>query len=555
MLERQIDEDIRTAKRVLGNEDSIAYSKKLLEKANATSEEIFYSKGVIESAYELGRVSLVLSDNPGAIQYFYLCLKESRKTVDSISESKALKGLGLVMYNLNKWPEAIENFENSILLDPQETNYEGGSTQEYLLGLCYYRQGQLIRSKSVLQKVRDYAKRTGNTMRETEATLNLTNIKAQLNPNEEILLVYDSLIGAFDGQNEKMGVCFALEGKASALYQLGELEASSLAGRMSLDLAKNLDIVYPRFAILDVLIQSEYDQGNFRSAANYMMELRKLKEKTINEKSTTEVVMQMADFKFDQKEEAYTKEIDFNKRQRVILIILVIVFFGLGIFVFLSRRSISKERKRSDILLHNILPDTTIEELKVNGTALAKAHPNATIVFADVKSFTKIASELDPQTLVKMLDVYFSKFDKIVDSNGLEKIKTIGDAYMFVSGLDNAESKLSAKAAVRSTLEMINAMNECASEMKELYGVNFQFRFGVHTGEVVSGVVGSIKYAFDIWRDAVNIAARMEEHGEPGKVNVSGVTHKILQNEFRFVSRGETEIKNRGTVEMFFVEE
>jgi class 3 adenylate cyclase len=549
----KIDVLISNAKRALEKTDSISYSLELLKRANQDALKVNYPKGIMRSSYELGLIALLMSDYPSAIGSFYECLEASRSSADSISESKAYLGLGLVMYNLNKWSDAVKFFESSMSVDTRKSKYLGGSTQEYLLGLCYYRQSQLERSSILLNKVKAFADRNNNEMRKLEAILYLTNIASQKEAREDLLIRYDSLYQIFMDRGEKMGVCFTLEGKARSLYHLGRTKEAAEAAYESLDLAKKMNTLYPRYAILDILIKAEYKSENYKESSNMMMELRELKNETMSEKSNTEVVMQVADYEFNKKEEVYTNEINFNKRQRIVFAILALVFLSLAVFIFMSRRGIAKERKRSDDLLHNILPDATAKELKQFGFAKAKAHPNATIVFADVKSFTTIAKDLEPQVLVEMLDVYFSKFDYLVKHNGLEKIKTIGDAYMFVAGLDGDDQVLSAKAAVRTSLAIVQAIKDCESEMLNNYGIDFKFRFGIHTGNVVSGVVGSIKYAFDIWGDAVNIAARMEECGKPELINISAVTYDLVAEDFDFESRGNIAIKNRGEMGMYFV--
>ncbi len=185
-------------------------------------------------------------------------------------------------------------------------------------------------------------------------------------------------------------------------------------------------------------------------------------------------------------------------------------------------KGVARERKNSDNLLLNILLYETARDLKENGVARARAHKDVSIVFADVQNFTKIASGLEPTILVKVLDQYFSMFDAIIKEFGLEKIKTIRDAYMFVSGLENSNN--SALSAVEATLKILEDAASKQQYMLGEHGVKFKFRVGMHTGNIVSGVVGNVKYAFDIWGDAVNTASRMETNSIPGKINVSDKT-------------------------------
>jgi class 3 adenylate cyclase len=203
-------------------------------------------------------------------------------------------------------------------------------------------------------------------------------------------------------------------------------------------------------------------------------------------------------------------------------------------------------------LLENILPKETISELKTFGHAIPRIHDEVTILFCDVRSFTTIAETLSPASLVSMLDHYFRGFDEIVADLGLEKIKTIGDAYMVAGGLH--EGSGNAETVIQSAIRMLQFTEQCRTDMEMRYGSSFRFRVGVHTGSVISGVVGRDKYAYDIWGDAVNVAARMEQNSEEGRINVSGETWQRTHQLFASVYRGKIQAKNKGEVDMYFIE-
>jgi class 3 adenylate cyclase len=171
-------------------------------------------------------------------------------------------------------------------------------------------------------------------------------------------------------------------------------------------------------------------------------------------------------------------------------------------------------------------------------------------MFCDISNFTGIAEKLSPETLVSALDKHFRKFDHIILKYDLEKIKTIGDAYMCVAGLDGRGDAASNTANMMAAAYEMNTLNAAGAAD----GPEFRFRIGIHTGSVTSGVVGFKKYAFDIWGDAVNVAARMEQHSEAGRINVSGDTFELLRKQFTFVHRGKITVKNKGEVDMYFAE-
>ncbi|MBX2981706.1 MAG: tetratricopeptide repeat protein [Flavobacteriales bacterium] len=223
-------------------------------------------------------------------------------------------------------------------------------------------------------------------------------------------------------------------------------------------------------------------------------------------------------------------------------------------FMRLSKGRIQRERERSERLLLNILPTSVAQELKDNGKALAREYAGATILFSDFKDFTRISLSMNAQALVEELDHCFKAFDRIMVAHDIEKIKTIGDAYMCVGGLPDLAPATPANV-VHAALEMQEfvAQRKAQREAKGL--VAFTMRVGIHTGPVVAGVVGLKKFAFDIWGDAVNTANAMERAGEAGKVNISEATYLLVRNEpgLAFTGRGKVEAKSKGVMEMYFV--
>jgi adenylate cyclase len=218
-----------------------------------------------------------------------------------------------------------------------------------------------------------------------------------------------------------------------------------------------------------------------------------------------------------------------------------------------SRDIIEEEREKSENLLLNILPKETAIELKESGVATPKHYEKVTILFSDFSGFTRISRHMSPVDLLKELNECFRAFDEIVDEFGLEKIKTLGDGYMAAGGIpiSNDTNPVDAlKAALKINEFMINRSIE-----KRAAGITYwDTRLGLHTGQVIAGVVGTRKFAYDIWGDAVNTASRMESGGEVGKVNISEDTFGLIKDHFDCTFRGEIEIKNRGKIGMYFVE-
>jgi class 3 adenylate cyclase len=217
-----------------------------------------------------------------------------------------------------------------------------------------------------------------------------------------------------------------------------------------------------------------------------------------------------------------------------------------------QKAEIDVERSRAEGLLLNILPEEVAAELKQQGAATPRHYDSASVLFTDFVGFTKISAQLPPGEVVQELNQFFLGFDEIVERHHLEKIKTIGDSYMAAGGLpiENRTHPRDAVAAAREILQFVtqkNAVN--AASGKPLW----QIRIGIHTGEVVAGVVGSKKFAYDIWGDTVNVASRMESNGPAGEINISEATYKLVKNYFDFEYRGELEVKNKGKLGMYLV--
>ena len=217
-----------------------------------------------------------------------------------------------------------------------------------------------------------------------------------------------------------------------------------------------------------------------------------------------------------------------------------------------KNEAIQRERERADNLLKNILPEKTAEELKKHNTVQPIRYESVTVMFTDFKGFTQIAERVAPEDLIEELDECFRLFDAVMEKYGLEKIKTLGDSYMCAGGLPTPNDTHPVDM-VNAALDMLNGLHDLMLQKAAEGKPVFEMRIGIHTGPVVAGVVGSHKFAYDIWGDTVNTAARLEQGGEPGLVNISETTWRAVRHRFDCTSRGRLAAKNKGEIEMFFV--
>jgi adenylate cyclase len=303
--------------------------------------------------------------------------------------------------------------------------------------------------------------------------------------------------------------------------------------------------------------------GNYESALNAFRYFKVLNDSMVNSEKAKDLVRKEMQFDFSQKEliarsEQEKKDAMISaetKKQRLIRNSVsggfgVVLLFS--IVVFRQRNRISREKHRSEELLLNILPHETAEELKEKGSANARQFDEVTVMFTDFKNFTQASEKLSAVELVNEIHHCYSAFDKIISKYNLEKIKTIGDSYMCAGGLPvpnitHAEDMAHAALEIRGFMKAEKLLHDEAGKPF------FEIRIGLHTGPVVAGIVGIKKFAYDIWGDTVNLASRMESSGESGKVNISASTYELVKNKFKCEHRGKISAKNKGEIDMYFI--
>ncbi|MEZ4964407.1 MAG: adenylate/guanylate cyclase domain-containing protein [Saprospiraceae bacterium] len=302
---------------------------------------------------------------------------------------------------------------------------------------------------------------------------------------------------------------------------------------------------------------------------NLITELRRQEEMDRAQRSA-DSLSRVRELERIQREQEYQSEQEASFRQFVYGIgsLLFIILGLLGVGWYFARRAnnrlnlknkqirqqneeIAAERSKSDQLLLNILPGEIAHELKSHGYATPRYYESATVLFTDFINFTRLSEHLSPEELIDELNECFLAFDEICEKHGLEKIKTIGDAFMCAGGLP-VPNDTHPQDAVRAALEMDAWLrNRNRENPKAIFR---EMRIGIHTGPVVAGVIGKNKFAYDIWGDAVNLAARLEELGENGRINISGSTAEAVKHQYKISYRGKKEVHNKGLIDMYFVE-
>lgn len=312
-------------------------------------------------------------------------------------------------------------------------------------------------------------------------------------------------------------------------FTQGDTSAAIQILKEALKLADEIQVKVKMYPIHKLLSEIYADLGDFQESLNQYKKYHEIRDAVNEEDMQRRVKNQEKLLKAQQIE----KENEIIKAQKI---------------------EIENAKKRSDELLHNILPEEVAEELKEKGSAEARSYAEVTVLFTDFKNFTGISEHMSATELVAEIHTCFKAFDEIIDRYNIEKIKTIGDSYMCVAGLP-VPTETHAEDMVTAGLEIRDFVEAHCKERLNLGMQPFEVRIGIHTGPVVAGIVGIKKFAYDIWGDTVNTASRMESSGQAGKVNISETTYELVKDKFHSTPRGKIMAKHKGEMEMYFVED
>ena len=487
-------------------------SSEAAKKSDSTDEAASYI-AIADVYSEMGN-----SDN--AELYYNKGIELFRNLNDPESLASALFNSGDEYFNSKKYHLALERFKESEKLF-ENLNYPIGKA---------YTQGSI---GMVYAEISD-------------------NVLAEKKINEAIIILEDL--------EDYNGIAEYLNYMSDIYLNRKELETAVIYAKRSLDIASRNNIKKQIYESNFKLYEIHNKLGDFESALSYHIDYKVYRDSVINLENERKAFDSRTNFEVSQKQAEVELSEQKRKNQRIVIwstigvlsLISLLAFnlFKSNKFVKATNKIIAHEKERSEALLLNILPEETANELKENGKVKAKKYDSVTVLFTDFKGFTSYAENLPPEKLVEAVDFYFSHFDKIMENHGIEKIKTIGDAYMCASGLNDSE-KDHAHRMVKAAIDMEAFVKNTKHD--EDIDTSFDIRIGISTGSVVAGVVGTKKFAYDIWGDTVNVASRMESNSEPGKINISHDTYSIVKDSFQCEFRGQIAVKNRGEMKMYFV--
>lgn len=514
----------------------------------------------------IGSAHTNMGDDPKAIDYLLRSLKVAEKIDDSLRMTTCLMNIGgIYSYIPENVDQALPYYQRALTIS-ESINYSVG------IGFCLFDLGDYYFQKELYDSALLFFENSLEYQTSLDSAISLNNIG-------KIYAIKREFTTAINYQSNALEIVKEMDAKLemTQIY-LGLAQSYQLQGilnqaidhyELAKSTAEEIESNYELKDAFEGLSNIYAGLSDYQKAYQFQALLREAEKLIYNSETDDKIKNLQFTFQLDKKQDEIEileqqSEIEQlnTKRQKLVKNISLASFGVILVFAFLlylrykhkveTNKLLDQQNEEIEGLLLNILPAETARELQKDGYATPRYYDRASVLFTDFKGFTKIAEGLKPHELIAELNSFFNAFDDIVEKYKLEKIKTIGDAYMCAGGIPTANETHPLRIA-KAGLEMQEYM-KLKNEQRTKQGMQiWELRVGIHTGPIVAGVVGKKKYAYDIWGDTVNIASRMESNGEVGKVNVSAATYELVKDHFECTYRGKIEAKNKGLIDMYFI--
>ena len=532
-------------------------------------ESIYHPKGISNLLSNIGAVYNSTGDYTKSLDYFLKALRMAEEYKDDFRRATVLQNLGALYSNNDQFDLSKTYYEQALTLCKSMDYQECISLTSLNLSEVYeskqlFEEADLLISKSI--KIA----KAENFPFYPEVLIKSGNLKLKQQKFKEALAITKNAYQLGKEKDSKSNLQMALTVLGKIYNQTDQGHLAIPALYESIDYGKKIGINADLQEAYEQLLIALRTKGDYAQALIVQDSLLKVNQEIFNiekdkklsnlqlefnlEKRETEIALLNADnaIKNQQIAQATVQRNFFS----AIALFLIALLGGVAyMYQYAQKKNkiISEEKNKSDHLLRNILPPETAEELKRNGVVQPKKYDYTTVLFTDFVAFTKKAATHSPEVLVHSIDYYFKQFDKIIARNHLEKIKTMGDAYMCAGGLHTTDEHQATitQNTVNAAAEILQFMKQTVTNLPKGI-VPFQIRIGIDSGPVVAGVVGQSKFQYDIWGDTVNVAARMEANSEPDKINVSENIYQQLKEKLTFLYRGTIDVKNKGMMKMYF---
>lgn len=531
--------------------------------ALAVFKDLGDKKGEANILSNMGAAYFNQGDEANSLELHLQSLKISEEINDTIRIVTSLNNIGGIYQNKTaQHDKALDYFLRSYNL-----NLSRPAPDQYLLGTALVNLGEFYYKKgndtAALRYLNESAKAYAGTESLPYALIYIGRVYTRQHQFDKAIKTLTEAFEYAKKLDTRLDMAQSLVGLGQTYSASGDVATAISRFKESLDYSVPMNTTTEMKDAYEGLTKAYAVKNDFSNAYKYQNLLLAIKDTIYN--VTTDKKLGTLQFTFDlERKESQIDLLNKNKviqqqeinRQKLVRNGFIGGFAVVLLFasVFLKQRNkIRKGKKRSDELLLNILPEETAEELKETGTAKTRSFEKVSVLFTDFKNFTQASEKLTPEELVAEINHCYSEFDRIITKHGIEKIKTIGDSYMCAGGLP-VPNETHPVDIINVALEMAAFIEETKKQKAAEGKPAFDLRIGIHTGPVVAGIVGIKKFSYDIWGDTVNTASRMESSGHIGKVNISGSTYELVKDKFICTPRGKLEAKNKGLVEMYFVE-
>ncbi len=516
--------------------------------------------GISNMLNNIGAIYFNQGADAKALEYSLKSLQLAEKTGDTLRMTSALINIGSIYHN-KKDPVALNYLLKAIPLVENEGNTEAYIVVTGDIGEIYFDNNNDLKALEYFQKS---IKAAGNNYSSAFSYNGIGKIYLREGKVSEALKNHNKALQIAGKFDENLQVVRSLRGIADVHFKLNNTALAINYYNKAKVIAEQMDDVKIELKDLYQKMAFAYSKSqNYSDAFSYQSLYADIKDTLYNIESKKKLNQLQFDFELSKKEvEINLKEarIKFERQVRMgvtIGLVLILVIAFIIYRNYLQKAKINKildtQKGQIEHLLHNILPKEVASELQNSGKSKPRHFEEVSILFTDFEGFTTIADKLSPGQLVEDLNECFIAFDSIVEKYNLEKIKTIGDAYMCAGNIPSANPDHAYKI-IKAAIAIQAFMKKHNGHRLEKGLEAWEIRIGLHIGPVVAGVVGKTKYAYDIWGSAVNIASRMESKGTPGRVNISAVTYEMIKDRFQCTYRGKIYAKNLGDLDMYYVD-
>ena len=506
------------------------HSKSLL-----INEEIGNKNGIAANLGNIGIVHSKLTDYPKALEYFSKALLIDEEIEDKDGIAVNLGNIGIIYRNLSDYPKALEYYAKALHINEEIGNNAGNATNLGNIGNVYKGLSDYPTALEYYSKAYVILEEIGHKHFQANALGNIGNVYIELSDCSKALEYFGKAIQISEEIGSKssiasnlgnIGVVYAT--KESTYYDAKKAEEYL---QKSLQLAEEIGAKAPIKSVYETLHTLRLNEGIFEEALDYYKKSVQIEKEIQSEDAKNKAQ------KFDQR-----RKIEEDEKARQ-----------------LKLARFQEQEK----ILHNILPVKIADRILKQETFIADHFHSVSVLFMDLVGFTSLASIAPPKQLVYLLDSIFTKADEVLEQFGLEKIKTIGDGYLAVANVTRPLEHHQ-KATAQVALQLLETMRDFTvnipSDLGDTIWIkdmnDIEIRIGIHTGEVVAGIIGKNKYTYDLWGDAVNVASRMESNSEAGRIHISEQFAKSIEQhpEFNLIPRGEITIKGKGTMNTYWLE-